>query len=143
MKEYDNGKTIFANGIFDLLHPGHIELLKFAKSLGGKLMVGLNSDRSTKILKGPKRPIHNEYKRKMALENLRFDDVRPTNIICDLMPDIMVKGKESSIEEIRKIDKIPDTVEIVLYPIITDSSGNKISTTNLIKKAQINVVNDK
>ncbi|OHA30089.1 MAG: hypothetical protein A3G52_02315 [Candidatus Taylorbacteria bacterium RIFCSPLOWO2_12_FULL_43_20] len=150
MKEYDNGKTIFANGIFDLLHPGHIELLKFAKSLGGKLMVGLNSDRSTKILKGPKRPIHNEYKRKMALENLSFvdevvifDDVRPTNIICDLMPDIMVKGKESSIEEIRKIDKIPDTVEIVLYPIITDSSGNKISTTNLIKKAQINVVNDK
>src|SRR3989338_850451 len=88
---HNNGKKdviVFTNGVFDLLHPGHIKLLQFAKSLGGKLVVGLNSDRSTALLKGPTRPIQNEYDRKRALENLSFvdevvvfDEMRTTDII--------------------------------------------------------------
>jgi len=141
MKEHDDKKIVFTNGIFDLLHPGHIEILKFCKSLGDRLVVGINSDRATKILKGSGRPIHNEYHRKMVLENLScvdeviiFDEVRPTNIVRDLMPHIMVKGDERTTAEIRKIDGIPDAVEIVTYPISTDSDGKKLSTTAIIER---------
>jgi len=132
--------VVFANGIFDLLHPGHIKLLMFAKSLGDKLIVGLNSDRVTKILKGNNRPIQDENSRREALENLSFvdevvilDDVRTANIVRNLKPNIVVKGNEYTIQEVRKTDSIPESVEIVTFPIVNDSSGNKISTTSIIE----------
>ena len=62
-------KIIFTNGVFDILHSGHIELLKFAKSLGKKLIVGINSDKSVKVIKGKNRPINNQEDRKKILYN--------------------------------------------------------------------------
>ena len=61
-----NSRKVFTNGCFDLLHEGHLDLLKFAKSKGDTLIVGLNSDSSVKRLKGPERPIHSEDFRKTA-----------------------------------------------------------------------------
>ena len=131
-------KVIFTNGVFDILHPGHIQVLKFAKSLGDKLIVGINSDRAVKILKGNDRPINNQEDRKALLESLGFideviifDDVRTTNIVKTLKPDVVVKGGERTPEEIREIDNIPSEIEIKVCPILAN-----FSTTNLIKKTQ-------
>jgi D-beta-D-heptose 7-phosphate kinase/D-beta-D-heptose 1-phosphate adenosyltransferase len=93
-------KVIFTNGVFDLLHPGHIFLLRAAKELGGKLIVGINSDESAKQLgKRPKRPIQKQEARKVILEANRyvdkviiFDEVSPMKLIEKLKPDIIVKG---------------------------------------------------
>lgn len=131
-------KTVFVNGIFDILHPGHIQLLKFAKSIGDKLIVGINSDRTARLLKGPERPINDQNIRKFTLESLGyadevviFDDVRIGNIVRELKPDILVQSDEHTVEQIRQIDNITPEVEIKLFPRV----GN-FSTTNIIKKIQ-------
>jgi len=141
--EDNKEKIVFTNGVFDLLHNGQLELLKFAKSLGTRLVVGINSDRSTKILKGDDRPIHDEHHRKMVLESLDFvdevvifDEKRPSNVVRDLMPHVMVKGGDYSPKKIRSVDRIPNEVEIVTYPIVTDEHGVKISTTAIIEKVR-------
>lgn len=136
------GKVVFANGVFDLLHEGHHALLKFAKSKGNWLVVGLNSDKSVKLLgKGPERPIHNEKTRKAALEALEyvdeviiFDELRTTLIVEKVRPHIIVKGSEYPAELVRATDKIPENIEIIMAPILKDENGEKISTTALIKK---------
>tara|TARA_B100000886_G_C20426982_1_gene494710 strand:- start:6150 stop:7007 length:858 start_codon:yes stop_codon:yes gene_type:complete len=117
-------KIVFSNGVFDILHSGHIELLKFAKSLGKKLIIGLNSDRSVKILKGKNRPINKQKDRKDILSELSFvddvivfDETKPLKLIETLQPDIIVKGSEFTEKHIRKNDKIPSRVKIVTYPI--------------------------
>jgi len=135
-------KTVFVNGIFDILHPGHIQLFRYAKSLGGKLIVGINSDRATKILKGKERPINNQEDRKLILKSLGFideviifDDVRTGRIIRKLKPDIVVRGNEYTVEHIRREDKIPSEVEINLFPMIGNfSTTNTIA--NVIKKVR-------
>ena len=90
---------IFTNGCFDILHRGHLELLKYASSLGDKLVVGLNSDKSVRCLKGLSRPIFTENDRKLMLESIRyvdsviiFDEDTPYNLIKTVRPDIIVKG---------------------------------------------------
>src|SRR3989338_5695192 len=95
-KKARKAKVVFTNGCFDIIHPGHIEVLEFAKSLGGRLVVGINSDRAVKLLKGPDRPINSEVNRKAVLENLSFidqvvifDDLNTRKIIRDLRPDIL------------------------------------------------------
>lgn len=130
-------KIVFTNGIFDLLHLGHIQLLKFAKSLGGKLIVGINSDRATKILKGKDRPINDEEYRKAIIESLDFvdqvvifDDTKTLDIIKRLKPNVIVKGGEWTANEVRRRDKIPANIEVVIYPYLLDS------TTNIIKRVQ-------
>jgi D-beta-D-heptose 7-phosphate kinase / D-beta-D-heptose 1-phosphate adenosyltransferase len=94
-------KNIFTNGCFDILHPGHISLLKYCKSLGDKVTIGLNSDRSVKILKGPTRPVNCQEDRKIMLESIRyvdeviiFDEVTPYDLIKQVLPDIIVKGSD-------------------------------------------------
>jgi len=131
---------VFTNGIFDVIHTGHIELLKFARSLGGKLIVGINSDRATKLLKGPDRPVNNENDRKFLLQSIKdvdevviFDEVLPTGIITQIKPDIVVKGGEWPAEEVRRRDKIPDYIEVKTFPLVKD-----YSTTNIIKKIKGN-----
>jgi D-beta-D-heptose 7-phosphate kinase/D-beta-D-heptose 1-phosphate adenosyltransferase len=138
-RQTDSGrKLVFANGVFDVLHSGHIQLLKFARSRGDHLIVGLNSDRSVKALKGPTRPINCETDRKAILESLRyvdeviiFDEDRPTRLIHALNPNVVVKGGQWPPGEVRERDKIPEHIELVMCPI---RSG--YSSTNIIEHLQ-------
>ncbi len=128
-------RVVFTNGIFDILHSGHVELLKFSKSLGYKLVVGINSDRITRELKGEGRPINNEYDRKSVLESVHyvdeviiFDEEKPTSLVELLHPDIVVKGGEWTADEVRKRDSVPDTVQVKIFPM-----KQGYSTTGIIR----------
>ena len=96
------GKTIvFTNGVFDLLHPGHLRYLQHARTLGDALIVGVNSDRSVRVNKGPGRPITAEAERVELLEALGcvdavvvFDEDTPHDIISRVQPDVLVKGAD-------------------------------------------------
>jgi len=99
-------KIVFTNGCFDILHRGHIELLKYCRTFG-YVIVGLNSDESTRQLKGNGRPFNTQEDRKLFLESLRyvdeihiFDEKTPLNLIKELEPDIIVKGGDYSSDEV-------------------------------------------
>lgn len=92
-------KIVFTNGCFDVIHRGHVELLKYCKSLGNIVYVGLNSDQSVKRLKGPARPYNLQKDRQFILESIKFvdnvyifDEDTPYELIKKLKPDIIVKG---------------------------------------------------
>lgn len=100
-------RVVFTNGCFDLLHPGHLRLLAEAKRLGDVLIVALNSDRSVRQLKGAGRPILSQEERceiVAALEMVdyvtTFDELTPRELIRKLLPDVLVKGGDWSVEEI-------------------------------------------
>jgi D-sedoheptulose 7-phosphate isomerase len=100
-------KVVFTNGCFDVLHPGHIDLLNRARALGTKLIVGINSDASVRAIKGSNRPIQKQEERKEILLGLRavdevviFDELTPENIIQSIKPDILVKGGDWKTSEI-------------------------------------------
>jgi len=100
-------KTVFTNGCFDILHPGHLLLLRDAKRCGDLLVVGLNSDASVREIKGNDRPIHNQLHRRLMLEALEcvdlvivFDEVTPLRLIKDLRPDVLVKGSDYESDKI-------------------------------------------
>lgn len=100
-------KIVFTNGCFDLLHVGHVMYLEEAKSLGDKLIVAVNSDASVSKLKGPHRPIKDEYNRMSILAALQsvdmvlvFDDETPYKLIQLIQPDILVKGGDWSPDQI-------------------------------------------
>jgi D-beta-D-heptose 7-phosphate kinase/D-beta-D-heptose 1-phosphate adenosyltransferase len=125
-------KQIFTNGCFDVLHKGHVELLKFCKSLG-YVTVGLNSDVSVAGLKGAGRPINSEEDRKFILQSLRyvdqviiFNESTPLRLIQDLKPDIVVKGGDYT-----KADVVGNGIAEVL--IFNTVEG--YSTTNTLNKA--------
>ena len=133
--------VVFTNGIFDILHTGHIELLKFSKSLGYKLVVGINSDRVTRQLKGEGRPVNNERDRKAVLESVQyvdevlvFDDVKSTELVNLLRPNIVVKGGEWTADEVRERDEVPDDVQVKIYPLMEGYSTT--STIKTIKKRE-------
>jgi len=139
--KHNSKKIIFTNGIFDILHRGHIELLYFCKSFGGKVVVGINSDKSTKKIKGEERPINLEKDRKAVLEaNQNVDEVvifnesSPTNIINDINPDIMVKGGEWTADQIRERDGILPHIEIKIFPIIEKENYSSSKIIDRIKK---------
>lgn len=94
-------RLVFTNGVFDLLHPGHVRLLAEARALGDVLMVGLNSDRSVRANKGPSRPVTPAAERAEILRALAvvdavviFDDETPQRLIASLRPDVLVKGAD-------------------------------------------------
>ena len=100
-------KIVFTNGCFDLLHVGHIRYLFQAKKLGDFLIIGLNSDRSVKKLKGKDRPINSFEDRATLLSALnsvdlviKFEEQTPENLIKDIVPDVLVKGGDYNIEDI-------------------------------------------
>src|SRR4029079_10300242 len=100
-------KIVFTNGCFDLLHPGHVDLLERARALGDRLVVGLNSDASVRALKGPHKPYVSQTDRARMLLALRsvdeviiFDDATPQRLIDELKPDILVKGGDWPVDKI-------------------------------------------
>jgi|TARA_R110001592_G_scaffold323986_2_gene603438 D-beta-D-heptose 7-phosphate kinase/D-beta-D-heptose 1-phosphate adenosyltransferase len=123
--------VVFTNGCFDILHRGHVELLKFCQGLGDKTVVGLNSDSSIKSLKGPSRPINSVADRKVILESLVyvdevivFEEATPHNLINRLQPDIIVKGGDYTAEDVVG----SDISEVVIFDYL-----NGYSTTQTIQ----------
>ncbi len=105
--EKSNEKVVFSNGCFDILHLGHIDYLEKASQLGNRLIIGLNTDVSVRKLKGENRPINPEYARARILAALEFVDAvvlfgeeTPLKLISTLLPDVLVKGNDYSIENI-------------------------------------------
>jgi len=103
----ENKKIVFTNGCFDLLHIGHVTYLEEAKKLGDVLIVGINTDASVRVLKGPTRPIQNENDRSAILAALKavdhtilFSEDTPLNLIKKIRPDVLVKGGDWKIEQI-------------------------------------------
>src|SRR5688572_4909590 len=99
--------VVFTNGCFDLLHPGHVDLLNRAKKLGTRLIVGINSDESVRSIKGTGRPFLNQDDRAALLNALEsvdevivFDELTPENLIKKISPDVLVKGGDWKPEEI-------------------------------------------
>ena len=97
----NGGRVVFTNGVFDLLHPGHVRYLSDARALGDALIVGVNSDRSVRANKGPDRPITPEVERAELIASLRsvdavtvFDDDTPHALITAVQPDVLVKGAD-------------------------------------------------
>ena len=97
----NGGRVVFTNGVFDLLHPGHVRYLSDARALGDALIVGVNSDRSVRTNKGPGRPITPEVERAELLASLRsvdavtvFDEDTPHALITAVQPDVLVKGAD-------------------------------------------------
>ena len=134
-------KVVFTNGCFDILHIGHISYLENAKKQGDILIVGVNSDASTKRLKGPTRPINNEKDRANMLSALKsvdytviFEEDTPEDLISYLKPSIHVKGGDY------KKDDLPETKIVEAYGgkvIILNFVEGK-STTNIINKINNN-----
>lgn len=100
-------RVVFTNGCFDLLHPGHVRYLQQARAIGDALIVALNSDRAVHELKGASRPILNEDERAEVMAALGcvdyviiFDDISPRETIAALLPDVLVKGGDWSVDQI-------------------------------------------
>tara|TARA_X000000368_G_scaffold295378_1_gene235084 strand:- start:1910 stop:2383 length:474 start_codon:yes stop_codon:yes gene_type:complete len=103
----DSKKIVFTNGCFDILHVGHIRYLSEAKSLGDILVIGINSDKSVKELKGSSRPINSLSDRALMLSELSyvdyvisFEEQTPLELIKIIMPDILVKGGDYTVENV-------------------------------------------
>lgn len=131
-------KIVFTNGVFDILHTGHVDYLSKARDLGHFLVLGLNTDASVKRLnKGPERPINNEKARATVLGALEcvdaivlFDEETPYDLIKAIQPDVLVKGSDYAIENIVGYD----VVKAKGGEVITIDLSQGFSTTNIIKK---------
>jgi rfaE bifunctional protein nucleotidyltransferase chain/domain len=130
-------KIVFTNGCFDIVHLGHIDYLEKARNLGDKLVLGLNTDASVSRLKGPSRPVVNEYARARMMSAFEFvdtvilfDEPTPQELIETLCPNILVKGDDYSIANIVGAD----FVMAKGGEVKTISLVNGYSTTAIIKK---------
>jgi len=131
-------RIVFTNGVFDLLHPGHVRYLRDARALGDLLIVGVNSDRSVKALnKAPDRPINGEQERAEVLGALAcvdavviFDEDTPHEIITALQPDILVKGADWGEDAI--VGR--DVVEARGGKVVRIQLADGYSTTSIIQK---------
>src|SRR5215217_9676363 len=130
-------QLVFTNGVFDLLHVGHVRYLAQARVLGDALLVAINSDRSVRELKGPDRPVFNEGERAEILAALRhvdyvtiFDDVSPRSLIARLLPDVLVKGGDYDLDQIHGREEVEAAGgEVISLPFVEGAS-----TTALIEK---------
>lgn len=130
-------KIAFTNGCFDILHKGHIFSLTQAAAEGDYLVVGLNSDASTKRLKGPERPINDEQARALLMASLAivdlvilFEEDTPLELIKKLLPDVIVKGGDYTVEQIAGAKEvIANGGRVVINPIVEG-----FSTTGLVDK---------
>ncbi len=108
-----NHTIVFTNGCFDLIHHGHVDSLQESAALGSKLIVGLNSDKSVRMLKGENRPILKEMERAAVLAAFEcvdaviiFNEETPAEIIAEIIPDVLVKGAQYEVEEIAGHDTV-------------------------------------
>ncbi|MDI6802465.1 MAG: D-glycero-beta-D-manno-heptose 1-phosphate adenylyltransferase [Bacteroidota bacterium] len=128
-------KIVFTNGVFDIIHRGHVEYLMKAKSAGDVLIVGLNSDASVRRIKGDKRPIVSQQDRAFVLANLCpvdfvciFEEETPLKLIEDILPDVLVKGADWNIENI-------------VGKNIVEANGGKVATIEFIQdRSTTNIV---
>jgi len=135
----ENKIIVFTNGCFDIIHPGHIKLLKKAKSLGDVLIVGLNKDISVKKLKGKNRPIIDEKGRVEILSSLSmvdyivlFGEKTPIRLIKNILPHYIVKGGDYKVNEVVGKEIVGKYGgKVVIVPLY-----KKYSTTNLLKKCK-------
>jgi D-sedoheptulose 7-phosphate isomerase len=118
--------TVFTNGVFDLLHAGHVAMLTRARALGDRLIVGLNTDASARVLKGPGRPVVPEVERRALLEALRvvdevvmFDELTPERLVAAVRPEVLVKGADWQLTHIVGADLVKawggrvETIELI------------------------------
>ena len=133
-----SGKSVvFTNGVFDLVHVGHVRYLEQARQLGDALVVAINSDCTVRELKGLDRPIMQEDERAEILAALRsvsyvtvFDDISPRKLISELLPDVLVKGGDYSLDEIHGREEVEAAGgRVVSLPFVAGES-----TSGLIQK---------
>ena len=132
-----NDSIVFTNGCFDILHAGHLQYLYQASLLADRLVVGLNSDRSVRAIKGQKRPLNNEQDRAMLLANLSFvdevvifDEDTPENLLSRIKPDIHVKGGDYRVEDLPEADRVKrNSGKVIILPCCVC-----YSTTSIIEK---------
>jgi len=137
----ENKKVVFTNGVFDLVHSGHVDYLIKAKTLGDILIVGLNSDSSVKKIKGEKRPLINQTERAFLLANLKpvdyvviFDEETPFELIKELIPDVLVKGADWSIDKIVGSEVVVQNGgEVKNIQFVNNQSTSKIIDTILAR----------
>ena len=131
------GRVVFTNGVFDLLHPGHVDILTAARARGDAMIVGVNTDASVKRLKGPRRPIRSEAERVYVLAALEavdcvvlFDQDTPLELVRALRPDLIVKGGDYSEDTIAGAKEVRSWGgEVVVIPLTPGQS-----TTSIIEK---------
>jgi D-glycero-beta-D-manno-heptose 1-phosphate adenylyltransferase len=132
-----NKKIVFTNGVFDILHEGHIASLGEAASYGNILIVGVNTDASVKRLKGESRPVNSQQSRGLLLAALLmtdavvlFDEDTPYDLITSIMPDVLVKGGDYTIEQIVGAKEVmANGGEVKIAPILEG-----FSTTSIIER---------
>ncbi|MEP6635585.1 MAG: D-glycero-beta-D-manno-heptose 1-phosphate adenylyltransferase [Acidobacteriota bacterium] len=128
---------VFTNGVFDLLHVGHVRYLAQARSLGDALVVAVNSDRCVRELKGEDRPVITELERAEILAALRdvsyvtiFDQLSPRSLIAELLPDVLVKGGDYGLDEIHGREEVEAAGgKVVSLPFIEGAS-----TTGIVER---------
>src|SRR5882724_351386 len=129
------GKTlVFTNGVFDILHVGHVRYLSEARALGDALVVAINSDRSVRELKGTGRPLMKEDERAEILAALRavdyvttFDDVSPRSLIARVLPDVLVKGGDYTLDQIHGREEVEAAGgRAVSLPFVEGASTSQI-----------------
>ena len=130
-------RLVFTNGVFDLLHVGHVRYLRAARSLGDALLVAINSDRAARELKGAHRPVMTERERAEVLAALEavsyvtiFDELSPRKLIAELLPDVLVKGGDYAVDEIHGREEVEAAGGHVLsLPFVEGAS-----TTDIIER---------
>ena len=130
-------RLVFTNGVFDLLHVGHVRYLREARALGDALVVAINSDRSVRELKGPERPVFDDAERAEILAALRdvdyvvvFDDISPRTTIKSLLPDVLVKGGDYQLDEIHGREEVEAAGgKVIALPFVPGAS-----TTSVLQK---------
>lgn len=133
------GTVVFTNGVFDLLHPGHVRYLREARALGDALIVAVNSDRSVRTIKEPGRPINSERERAevlLALDSVDaaviFDEETPHEIVSAIQPDILVKGADWGPDNI--VGR--DVVEARGGRVVRVELAKGYSTTEIVRKVR-------
>jgi rfaE bifunctional protein nucleotidyltransferase chain/domain len=127
-------RLVFTNGVFDLLHVGHVRYLIQARALGDALVVAINSDRTVRELKGPDRPIFNQAERAEILAALRcvdyvtvFDDISPRRLIARLLPDVLVKGGDYDLDQIHGREEVEAAGgKVISLPFVEGASTTTV-----------------